>query len=171
MLAPELKDLLCNQATRLKKGEFISRAEALRRYNARNSQTWNNVDISGFYFALEHLQNLLDTIREHNEQNQGTNCEVKGIRIWEAKTMVALQNGQGQMEQGLIDDLLLVPVVADFSDFHCYMEGNDLKPNKPPVADTLLILSSSRPCPNLCGGGGVKFFYNYNAANPEKCCH
>jgi hypothetical protein len=171
MLAPELKELLCNQTTRLKTGEFIPRAEALKRYNARNSATWNNVDISGFYFELKHLQNLLDSIKEHNVQHMGTSCEIKGIRIWEAKTMVSLRNDLGDIEQGLIDDLLLVPVVADFSDFHCYQEGEDLKPTKPPVPNSLLILSSSRPCPNLCGGGGAKFFYNYNATNPEKCCH
>lgn len=157
MITQELKEQLClidmpNQESE----RFITREEAIRRFDCREGAAPGNADVSGFYFTLKILETFIARINEYNTNVTETSEEIAGIRIWQAKSYA-------HDSHILIEDVVITPTKADGSDIHAYEAGEILTGPKAPgqVNKPLLILSSSRPCPNLCGVPGPKFFHLY----------
>ncbi len=131
---------------------FIGRAEAVRRYMNRVKPLPFDEDVPGFYFTLDILEDFLNEVKRYNAlSTTQTGCKITGIRIWQARSLAF--DGIH-----LTEDLIITPALSDKSDIHAFTEGDSVKS---PDGLTPLFLSSARPCPNLCGVGGPKYFYEY----------
>lgn len=166
MIDKDLKDKLCSLLDHQDpKERFLTRNEAVERFEQREGADDCGGDISGFFFTLAKMELFIAEIKKYNCTEP--EYPVEGIRIWQAKSD----------EYGaLLEDVVITPTRKDGSDIHAY--GDDLKApivtgnsrNSKGTEETLLILGSSRPCPNLCGPPrepAIKFFHQYQ--RPTVC--
>lgn len=141
----------CNAPVR-EPARYLTRQEAVRRYADKQTLP-EDEELSGFHFNLETIKQLIADIDKYNETADPA-FEIKGIRIWKAKSHA--DDGSGPQ---LLDDVVLTPTIEGETDLHGKCEGKDVFPESDP--EKLLILGSARPCPNLCGTG-PDFFHQLN---------
>jgi len=120
--------------------EIIGYNEAYYRvktiYNANN--------IGAQEISIDKLRNYLDQIDAYNENNNlNSEAKITSLRLWKA---VSHFNDNHKN----IDDVVICPVRKDGDDAHAHQENLPIDPQRAELGK-LEMLSSGRPCPNLCG--------------------
>lgn len=168
------KDSCFLDAPNVQPERFLTREEAIKRFDARDGAVPCEGDVSGFFFSLDILEIFMERIKTYNNDPAHTN-KVGGVRIWQAKSNAFYGPATPPYAEKLVEDVILVPTRKDKSDFHAYPEGEYLTGPTPvllpgePSHTPLLILGSSRPCPNLCGAP-EPFFHHYRRTTPLPHC-
>ena len=150
MAIEDIMKIACERPVR-EKPRYLEREEAEKRYKDRKSEG-EDTTIRGFHFTLDELKAFIADLEAYNEGKPMPD-KVAGIRIWKAKSALNIDSEP----KGDGDDVLLTPTLSNETDIHATKAGDGCVDSK----GNLLILSSARPCPNLCGPGGPKFFYEY----------
>lgn len=120
--------------------EFIGYKEAYYRVNT----VFNQYKVGAYQFDLEKLRTFIEKIDNYNQSNQLSDDEkITSIRGWKAVSSF-------DQDFPCVDDLVLVPVRNDGDDAHAYSESIVIDPLRPTLGN-LEMLSSARPCPNMCG--------------------
>lgn len=127
---------------------LVDRDNKLIDYNEayyRVSTIYNANVIGAQEISIAKLRSYLDQIDAYNQRNElvGSDGEITTIRLWKA---VSHYNEQHKN----VDDVVICPVRKDGDDAHAHNENLEIDPENPALGK-LQMLSSGRPCPNLCG--------------------
>lgn len=142
-----LQDFI-SQSCAAMSGDGLGRDNELIDYNEayyRVNTTYNASVIGAQEISIEKLRSFLEQIDMYNERNDliGTDAEVTSLRIWKGVSHF-------NEDHKNVDDIVICPVRKDGDDAHAHAEQLPIDPAEVSLGE-LKMLSSGRPCPNLCG--------------------
>lgn len=128
--------------------EFIDYEEAFYRVNTIQGANY----LGAQEVSVDMLREFIRRIDDYNENHSasGKEFEITSVRIW--KAVSHFDNTHRN-----VDDLVICPVRRDGNDAHAYSEDLWIH-REDSTKGKLQMLSSGRPCPNLCGDGRKYFF-------------
>jgi len=155
-----LQEFINKSCAALENKELSGRDNQLVDYNEafyRVNTIYNANVVGAQEISIDKLRNFLDQIDTYNQQNDlnGTDAEVISLRLWKAVSHFDTQYKN-------VDDVVICPVRKDGDDAHAHAERLPIDPNNAGAGD-LQMLSSGRPCPNLCGTR--KYFFLEDSNN------